>query len=171
MLYWLLKWQIKKIWKDDDKKSELKEVLWQEYPKVELSRPDEDSPKIRTYFNDRSYFASKGVCRSEGSRLYSIQDLVTIETSHYCSPDWRSYWNFIDKINLFPNEEDFPEEYDNSFCDDFESWQFDYLAYDKENKKNILLFYMKSISISRTLFLGKSWFYSIIPMNWNCTRV
>ena len=27
---------------DDDKKSELKEVLWQEYLKVELSRPDED---------------------------------------------------------------------------------------------------------------------------------
>ncbi len=126
---------IETVSKDDDKKSELKEVLWQEYPKVELSRPDEDSPKIRTYFNDRSYFASKGVCRSEGSRLYSIQDLVTIQTSHYCSPDWRSYWNSIDKINLFPNEEDFPEEYDNSFCDDFESWQFDYLAYDKENKK------------------------------------
>lgn len=121
--------------KNDGRKSELKGVLWQEYPKIELSMPNENSRKIRTYLKDSSYFASKGTCRSESSRLYSIQDLVTIETSHYCSPDWRSYWNSIDKINLFPNEKDFPEEFDNTSSDNYWSGQYDYLTYDKENKK------------------------------------
>jgi len=123
------------ISKDHDKRAELKEVLCEKYPKIELSKPSADSPKIKTYKINNSYFASKGTCRSEWSRLYSIQDLVTIETSHYCSPDWRSYWDSIDKINLFPKEEDIPEEYDNTSSDQYGSWQYDYLSYDKENKR------------------------------------
>ena len=62
-----------------------------EYPQIVLSQPDENSPKIRTYLKDNSYFATKGTCRSDSSRMYSIQDLVTIETSSYCSPDRRDY--------------------------------------------------------------------------------
>lgn len=126
---------IEAVRKNDDRKSELKDVLWQKYPKIILSTPDEKSPKIRTYHKNNSYFATKGTCRSDKSQTYSVQDLVTIETSHYCSPDWRSYWNSIDKINLFPNEEDSPEEFDNTSSDNYGSGQYDYLSYDKENKK------------------------------------
>ena len=106
-----------------------------DYPKLVLSTPNETSPKIKTYTVNNSYFAPKWMSRRSGSRTYSIQDLVTIETSHYCSPDWRSHWDSIDKINLFPKEEDIPEEYDNSTSDQYGSGQYDYLSYDKENKK------------------------------------
>lgn len=114
---------------------ELWEVLQPGYPKIELSTPDENSPKIRTYLKDNSYFATKGTCRSDSSRMYSIQDLVTIETSSYCSPDGRDYWSSIYKINLFPSEDDLPEEYDDTTRNQYGSWQYDYLSYDKENKR------------------------------------
>jgi hypothetical protein len=51
-----------------------------EYPQLVLSQPGDNSPKIKTYEINNSYFADKGCCRSEGFRTYSIQDLVTIET-------------------------------------------------------------------------------------------
>jgi len=115
---------------------ELNEILQTpEYPQIVLSQPGEDSPKIKTYVVNNSYFADKWCCRSEGSRTYSIQDLVTIETEHYCSPDGRDYSDYISKINLFPKEEDIPEEYDNTSSNRYGSGQYDYLAYDKENKK------------------------------------
>jgi len=57
------------------------------YPEIILSQPDENSPKIRTYFKNNSYFANKGTCRSDKSQSYSIQDLVTINTTSHCSPD------------------------------------------------------------------------------------
>lgn len=120
---------------NNNTEKELWEVLQPEYPQITLSQPDENSPKIRTYEVNNSYFADKGCCRSEGSRTYSIQDLVTIETSSYCSPDGRSYGNSIDKINLFPSEEDLPKEYDNTTSNKYGSGQYDYLSYDKENKR------------------------------------
>lgn len=106
-----------------------------EYPQIILSQPDENSPKIRTYYKNNSYFATKGTCRSDRSQTYSIQDLVTIETSSYCSPDWRDYGSSIDKINLFPSEEDLPEEYDDTTRNQYWSWQYDYLSYDKGNER------------------------------------
>lgn len=106
-----------------------------EYPQIVLSQPGENSPKIKTYEVNNSYFADKWTCRSERQRCYSIQDLVTIETSSYCSPDGRNYSYAISKINLFPKEEDTPEEYDNTTSDKYGSGQYDYLAYDKENKE------------------------------------
>ena len=114
---------------------ELWEALQPEYPKIVLSTPDENSPKIRTYHKNNSYFATKGMCRSDRFQTYSIQDLVTIETSSYCSPDGRSYGSSIDKINLFPSEDDLPEEYDNTTSNKYGSWQYNYLSYDEENKK------------------------------------
>ncbi len=126
---------IETVSKNNKQESELKEVLSQKYPKIELSTPDDDSPKIKTYHKNNSYFAPKWTCRSDRSQMYSIQDLVTIETNSYCSPDWRSYWASIDKINLFPSEDDLPEEYDNTLSDKFGSGQYDYLSYDEENKK------------------------------------
>lgn len=106
-----------------------------DYPKIVLSHPGEDSPKIKTYKIENSYYANKGTCRSEHSRTYSVQDLVSIETSSYCSPDWRSYGYSIDKINLFPDEKDIPEEYDRTTSDGYWGWQYDYLVYDKDNKE------------------------------------
>ena len=120
---------------NNDTKKQLWEVLEPEYPKIVLSTPDESSPKIRTYEINNSYFAPKGTCRSDESKMYSIQDLVTIETSWYCSPDGRDYGSSIDKINLFPSEKDLPEEYDNTTSNEYGSWQYDYLSYDKENKR------------------------------------
>ena len=121
--------------KNNKQESELEDVLWQEYPKFELSTPDDHSPKIKTYHKNNSYFAPKWTCRFDRSQMYSIQDLVTIETNSYCSPDWRSYWASIDRINLFPSEDDLPEEYDDTVSSNFGSGQYDYLSYDKENKK------------------------------------
>ena len=61
---------------------ELTETLQSpEYPHIVLSQPGEDSPKIRTYEVEESYFANTGTCRSQGKRVYSIQDLVLVETS------------------------------------------------------------------------------------------
>jgi len=120
---------------NNNTEKELWEALQSKYPKIELSTPDENSPKIRTYEVNNSYFADKGCCRSEGSRTYSVQDLVTIETSWYCSPDGRDYGRWIDKINLFPTEEDIPQEYDNTTSNKYGSGQYDYLSYDKENKR------------------------------------
>lgn len=120
---------------NNNTEKELWEALQPDYPKIELSTPGENSPKIRTYLKDNSYFATKGTCRSDRSRMYSIQDLVTIETSSYCSPDGRDYWSSIDKINLFPSEDDLPEEYDDTTSDRYGSGQYDYLSYDKENKR------------------------------------
>ena len=120
---------------DNNIGKKLWEVLEQEYPKIVLSTPDENSPKIRTYHKNNSYFATKGTCRSDKSQTYSIQDLVTIETSSYCSPDGRDYWTSIDKINLFPSEDGLPEEYDSTTSNQYGSWQYDYLSYDKENER------------------------------------
>jgi len=122
-------------YESNNTEKELWEALQPEYPKIELSTPDENSPKIRTYEVNNSYFADKGCCRSEGSRTYSVQDLVTIETSWYCSPDGIDYGRWIDKINLFPTEEDIPQEYDNTTSNKYGSGQYDYLSYDKENKR------------------------------------
>lgn len=120
---------------NNNQESELWKVLGPDYPKIWLSVPDEDSPKIRTYEINNSYFAEKWTCRSERSRTYSIQDLVTIETSSYCSPDGRNYRYSIDKINLFPSEDDLPEEYDNTVSNRYGSGQYDYLSYDDENMR------------------------------------
>lgn len=121
--------------KNNNIEKELWEVLDQEHPEVVLSTSDENSPKIRTYHKNNSYFATKGTCRSDRSQMYSIQDLVTIDTSSYCSPDGRNYGSSINKINLFPSEDDLPEEYDNTTSNKYGSWQYDYLSYDKENKR------------------------------------
>ena len=105
------------------------------YPEIILSQPDENSPKIRTYFKNNSYFANKGTCRSDKSQSYSIQDLVTINTTSHCSPDWRDYGYYILGINLFPKEDDLPDEYDNTKSNEYWSGTYDYLVHNKKNDK------------------------------------
>ena len=128
--------------------------LWEnlntdKYPKLILSQPDENSPKIRTCSKNNSYFADKGTSLIDKSQSYSIQDLVLVNTYSYCSPDWRSYGHSILDIDLFPKESDLPDEYDNTTSNKYWSGRYDYLAYNKENK-NIFTYTEDSPSFSKT---------------------
>lgn len=117
-----------------DTSSQLWETLnTDKYPKLILSQPDENSPKIRTYAQNNSPFADKGTCSTEITGTCSVQDLVLLTTDYYCSPDWRSYSKKILNIDLFPKESDLPDEYNNTRSDKYWSGKYDYLAYDKEN--------------------------------------
>lgn len=139
-----------------DTSSQLWETLnTDKYPKLILSQPDENSPKIRTYFKNNSYFADKGTSRSDKSQSYSIQDLVLVNTDSYCSPDWRSYGHSILNIDLFPKASDLPDEYNNTTSNKYWSGRYDYLVYDKKND-NIFTYTEDSPSFSKTHYFWVS---------------
>lgn len=105
------------------------------YPEIILSQPDENSPKIRTYFKNNSSFADKGTCCSDVTKTLSVQDLVLLTIDYYCSPDWRNHRRRILNIDLFPKENDLPDEYDNTESNKYGSGTYDYLVHNKENDK------------------------------------
>lgn len=126
----------KALFKPEDQLKAIKETLLQaEPPKVVLSTANNSSPIIKTYYHDLSHHANKWSSKSESYRQYSIQDLVTIKTHYYCSPDGRMSRKTISEINLFPTKEDIPQEHNHSTRNKYGEWDNDVLELDETNKK------------------------------------
>lgn len=124
----------KDLFKPEDQLEAIKETLLQaDPPKVILSKANNASPIIKTYYHDLSYHANKWSSKWESYRLYSIQDLVTIKTHYYCSPDGRQHSKWISEITLFPTNESLPQDYDHSQRNKYWEWSNDILQIDEKN--------------------------------------